>query len=76
MNDFDQRLRSNAALADTLLGQPKDAALAKIAAAGAVVRLVDWDEIGDGNVLLHSDLRPERITVHIKHGLVTEASAG
>jgi hypothetical protein len=76
VDDSERRLQANAALAETLLGQPKDEALAKIAAAGSVVRLVDWDKIGNGSIMLHSDLRPDRITLHVKDGIVTESDAG
>ena len=76
VDDVERQLQANAALAVTLLGRLRDEALESIAAAGASVRLVDWDKIGDGSIMLTSDLRPDRITVHVKDGIVTEADAG
>lgn len=76
MDELEERLQAGSALAATLLGRAKDEALGAIRAAGAQVRLVDWDEIGDGSVMLTSDLRPDRITLHVKNGIVTDASAG
>jgi Lon protease-like protein len=45
---------------------------------GLVLRIVDWDELGDGPVAIAmtSDLRFNRVTLHVRSGLVTAAEAG
>lgn len=41
------------------------------------VRLVDWDEVAEGaGIMLTDDFRPDRVTVHVRRGVVTAADAG
>ena len=75
MDEIDRRVEANKPVAAGLVGLPKSQALQRLTDLGLVVRLVDWDEI-KGGVLLTSDLRADRVTVHVREGVVTEAEAG
>jgi hypothetical protein len=69
--------QSTQAAAPSLVGLPKADAERRAADLGLRVRMVDWDEPGGtGRVALTADLRIDRVTVHVRNGVVTQADPG
>lgn len=75
MDELERRLAANAPVAASLVGLPKEQALQRLRHHGLVIRLVDHDEM-PGPILLTADLRGDRVTVHVRGGIVTEADVG
>ena len=75
LDPVSEAVEANKPLAAALVGMTRDAAIAHVEAAGLSLRLLDWDA-ADGPLLLSLDLRGDRITIHIRGGLVAEADAG
>jgi hypothetical protein len=62
--------------AASFLGLLKADAWQRAAELDLQLRLLDWDELGDEAVALTSDLRVDRLTLHVRNGVVTQSDPG
>lgn len=73
---WEGRVAGNRAAAAAVVGLSRPDAVARLQAAGLQVRVVDWDDLGPGGAMLTMDLRPDRVTVHVRDGVVEKADVG
>ncbi len=76
VDDRERQWQETQAAASTFLGLTKATAQSRAIELGLRLRLVDWDELGDQAVALTSDLRVDRLTLHVRNGVVTASDPG
>ena len=76
VSDRERTWDATQAVAPSLLGMTKADAERKGAELGLQLRLLDWDELGGQAVALTSDLRVDRLTLHVRSGVVTQSDPG
>ena len=76
MVDRQRQWDATQAAAPSFLGMAKADAERRGTELGLQLRLLDWDELGDEPVALTSDLRTDRLTLHVRNGVVTQSEPG
>lgn len=77
MDEHERLWQATQAFAPTFVGLARPDAERQAADLGLSLRVVDWDELGnDGRVALTADLRADRLTLHVRNGVVTQSDPG
>jgi hypothetical protein len=76
VDDPDREWEATRAAAPALLGLTKEDAQRRAAELGLHLRLLDWDELRGESVALTADLRLDRLTVHVRGGVVVQSDPG
>ncbi len=76
MDERERAWEATQAAALAFMGLAKADAQHRASELGLQLRLLDWDELRGEAVALTTDLRVDRLTLHIRSGVVTQSDPG